>query len=55
MHVLALLHIIMGKYQISCGYIEMAKRRLGQARNILKLGNVFFNYILPKSDPIKLA
>ena len=51
MHVLTLLHRIMAKCQISCGDIEMEKRRLGQARNILKLGNVFFYHKLPESNP----
>ena len=54
MHVLTLFHIIMGKYQISCEDIEMTKRRLGQARNILKLGNVFFYHISPKGVPKNL-
>ena len=57
MHVLTLLHRIMGKYQLSCGDIEMAKRRLGQARNMFKLGNMFFlSYTTYKlSKKFKLA
>ena len=54
MHVLALLLLgIMGEYQILCGDIEMTKRRLGQERNIFKLGNMFFYRTLPKIDPKK--
>jgi hypothetical protein len=37
MHILTLLHRNMGKYQISCGDIEMAKRNLGQARDIFSI------------------
>ena len=43
MHILTLL-------QISCGDIEMAKQRLGQARNILNLENMFFYHALPTSN-----
>ena len=55
--ILTLLHKIMAKCQISCGDIEMAKRRLGQARIILKLGNIFLYQTLPQSNrkQIKLA
>ena len=31
----------------------MAKRRLGQARNILKLGNILFYHVLPDNNPKK--
>ena len=34
MHVLTLLQRIMAKCQMSCGDVEMAKQRIGQARNI---------------------
>ena len=54
MHILTLLHRNMGKCQISCGDIEIAKQRLGQARDIFKLGNIFFFQILPKNNPKKL-
>ena len=50
MHVLTLLHRIMGKCQISCGDFEMAKWRLGKASNIFKLGNVFFYHTLPERN-----
>ena len=53
MHALTLLHRIMGKCQISCVDIEMANGRLGQARNILMFGNMFFYLTLPKSNPKK--
>ena len=54
MHFLTLLLLrIMGEYQILCGDIEMTKRRLGQERNTLKLGNIFFYHTLPKIDPRK--
>ena len=49
MRVLTLLHRNMVKCQVSCGDIEMAKRRLGQARIIFRLGNVIFYHILPES------
>ena len=52
-HVLTFLHRSMAKYQISCGDIEMAKRRLGQAIIIFKLGNMFFYHTLPKSNQTK--
>ena len=54
MHVLTLLHRIMGKYQISCGDIEMAKRRLVQAGHIFRLGNIFSYHTTPNSDPKKI-
>ena len=38
MHVLTLRHRIMAKCKISCGDIEMAKRRLGETRIIFKFG-----------------
>ena len=50
MHVLTLLHRNMGKCHISCGDIEMAKWSLGQARNIFKLGNIFFYHILLENN-----
>ena len=56
-HVLTLLHRNMVKFQVLCGDIEMAKRRLGQARIIFKLGNVIIYHILLASKPklFKLA
>ena len=43
MHVLTLLHRNMANCQISCGDIEIAKRRLGETKNRGKLGKVFFH------------
>ena len=43
-------HITMGKCQISCGEIKIAKLRLGQARHIVMLGKIFFYHILPEND-----
>ena len=51
MHILTLFHIIIGKCQISCEDFEIAKLRLNQARNILKLENVFFYHTLPERSP----
>ena len=48
MHILTPIHRHMGKCQISCGDIEIAKQRLGQAKNIFKLENIFFYHILPE-------
>ena len=53
MHAWTLLHRIMGKWQISSVDIEMANGRLGLARNILMLGNMFFYLTLPKRNPKK--
>ena len=49
MHVFNLINRIMETCQISCGDIEMAKRWLGQARIIFKLGNMSFYHTLTKS------
>ena len=51
MHILTLLHRNMRKCQISCGDIVMAKRSLGQARDIFRLENIFFYHILAKNNP----
>ena len=53
-HVLTLLHRNLANCQISCWDIEMVKQRLGQARNIFKLGNIFFYHILPQKNPKQL-
>ena len=49
MHVFTLLHRNMGKYKIACGDTEMAKQRLGQARNMDKPGFFSSHHIIPEN------